>query len=55
MPVQKQGPTLFVEKGCSNCHNGVNVDGGTVVCPQILVRCERDFFGHPDPCRRGMP
>ena len=27
-PVQKQGLTLFMEKGCSNCHNGVNVGGG---------------------------
>lgn len=26
--VQKQGLTLFMEKGCSNCHNGVNVGGG---------------------------
>ena len=26
--VQKQGLQLFVDKGCSNCHNGVNVGGG---------------------------
>jgi cytochrome c peroxidase len=25
---QKQGLALFMEKGCSNCHNGVNVGGG---------------------------
>lgn len=25
---QKQGLTLFMEKGCSSCHNGVNVGGG---------------------------
>lgn len=27
-PTQKQGLALFMEKGCSNCHNGVNVGGG---------------------------
>ncbi len=26
--VQKQGLALFIEKGCSNCHNGVNIGGG---------------------------
>jgi cytochrome c peroxidase len=27
--VQKQGLKIFVEKGCSACHNGVNVGGGS--------------------------
>lgn len=27
-PTQKQGLTLFMEKGCSNCHNGTNLGGG---------------------------
>jgi cytochrome c peroxidase len=27
-PVQKQGLELFMDKGCSSCHNGVNVGGG---------------------------
>lgn len=27
-PVQKQGLTLFMDKGCASCHNGVNVGGG---------------------------
>lgn len=27
-PDQKEGLKTFVEKGCSNCHNGVNVGGG---------------------------
>ncbi|ACB96171.1 cytochrome-c peroxidase [Beijerinckia indica] len=26
---QKEGLRLFVDKGCSNCHNGVNIGGGT--------------------------
>jgi len=26
---QKQGLRIFVEKGCSNCHNGINIGGGT--------------------------
>jgi cytochrome c peroxidase len=25
---QKEGLTLFIEKGCSGCHNGINVGGG---------------------------
>jgi len=25
---QKQGLKIFVDKGCSNCHNGINVGGG---------------------------
>lgn len=27
-PEQKQGLTVFMDKGCSSCHNGVNVGGG---------------------------
>jgi cytochrome c peroxidase len=27
-PVQKQGLTLFLDKGCASCHSGVNVGGG---------------------------
>lgn len=27
-PVQKEGLALFMEKGCSACHNGINVGGG---------------------------
>jgi cytochrome c peroxidase len=26
--VQKEGLALFIEKGCSTCHNGINVGGG---------------------------
>jgi cytochrome c peroxidase len=26
---QKQGLKLFIEKGCSNCHKGVNIGGGS--------------------------
>jgi cytochrome c peroxidase len=26
---QKRGLTLFIDKGCANCHNGINVGGGT--------------------------
>jgi cytochrome c peroxidase len=25
---QKQGLKIFIDKGCSNCHNGINVGGG---------------------------
>jgi cytochrome c peroxidase len=25
---QKQGLAIFVDKGCSNCHNGINIGGG---------------------------
>jgi cytochrome c peroxidase len=27
-PAQKAGLTLFMEKGCSACHNGINIGGG---------------------------
>jgi cytochrome c peroxidase len=27
-PAQKQGLTLFMDKSCSSCHNGINVGGG---------------------------
>ena len=27
-PVQKEGLALFMDKGCSSCHNGINVGGG---------------------------
>src|SRR5262249_14880698 len=26
--VQKQGLKIFIDKGCSNCHNGINIGGG---------------------------
>ncbi|MGA8173083.1 MAG: cytochrome c peroxidase [Methylocystis sp.] len=25
---QKQGLTIFIEKGCASCHNGINIGGG---------------------------
>jgi len=27
-PMEKQGLSLFIDKGCANCHNGINVGGG---------------------------
>ncbi len=27
-PVQKTGLALFIDKGCANCHNGINIGGG---------------------------
>ncbi len=27
-PVEKEGLTLFMDKGCSSCHNGIGVGGG---------------------------
>lgn len=27
-PVQKEGLALFMDKGCSACHNGINIGGG---------------------------
>ena len=27
-PKQKEGLALFMDKGCSSCHNGINVGGG---------------------------
>ena len=33
---QKEGLKLFVEKGCSNCHNGINI-GGSMYAPFGVV------------------
>ena len=27
-PAQKEGLTLFIDRGCASCHNGINVGGG---------------------------
>ncbi|WOJ90360.1 cytochrome-c peroxidase [Methylocapsa polymorpha] len=27
-PVEKQGLALFLDKGCADCHNGINIGGG---------------------------
>ena len=27
-PTQKEGLTLFIDRGCASCHNGINVGGG---------------------------
>ena len=27
-PIQKEGLVLFIDRGCANCHNGINVGGG---------------------------
>ena len=27
-PMEKQGLSLFIDKGCASCHNGINVGGG---------------------------
>jgi cytochrome c peroxidase len=43
-PAQKAGLSLFISKGCSACHNGVNVGGGmyakfgVVAAPDEIVR-----------------
>ena len=28
LPAQKEGLTLFIDRGCASCHNGINVGGG---------------------------
>ena len=28
LPKQKEGLTLFIDRGCASCHNGINVGGG---------------------------
>lgn len=44
---QKQGLKIFVEKGCSNCHNGINIGGG-MYAPFGVVQKPGQEFLPPD-------
>jgi len=50
-PVQKQGLTLFMEKGCSNCHNGVNVGGGQYAPFGVVTKPGADLLPPTDKGR----
>lgn len=50
-PVQKQGLTLFMEKGCSSCHNGVNVGGGMYAPFGVVAKPGADILPPADKGR----
>jgi cytochrome c peroxidase len=50
-PVQKQGLALFMEKGCSNCHNGVNVGGGQYAPFGVVAKPGADLLPPNDKGR----
>lgn len=50
-PVQKQGLTLFMEKGCSSCHNGINVGGGMYAPFGVVAKPGADILPPGDKGR----
>lgn len=50
-PVQKQGLTLFMEKGCSGCHSGVNVGGGMYAPFGVVAKPGADMLPPGDKGR----
>jgi cytochrome c peroxidase len=49
--VQKQGLALFMDKGCANCHNGVNVGGGTFAPFGVVEKPGASFLPPEDKGR----
>jgi cytochrome c peroxidase len=45
---QKQGLKIFVDKGCSACHNGINVGGGTYAPFGVVQRPGWEFLPPDD-------
>jgi cytochrome c peroxidase len=48
---QQQGLKLFIEKGCTGCHNGINVGGGTYAPFGVVERPGADFLPPTDKGR----
>lgn len=48
---QKAGLTLFMDKGCSNCHNGINVGGGMYQPFGVVEKPGADFLPAGDKGR----
>ncbi len=45
---QKQGLQIFVEKGCSSCHNGINVGGGMYAAFGVVQKPGWEFLPPDD-------
>ena len=50
-PAQKQGLTLFMDKGCSACHNGINVGGGMYAPFGVVEKPGAEFLPPNDQGR----
>ncbi|MBX6423981.1 cytochrome-c peroxidase [Thermosulfurimonas sp. F29] len=50
-PEEKEGLRLFMEKGCANCHNGVNVGGGMYAPFGVVERPGADILPPGDKGR----
>jgi len=48
---QKQGLALFMDKGCANCHNGVNVGGGMYAPFGVVEKPGANFLPPEDKGR----
>lgn len=45
---QKEGLTLFIDKGCATCHNGVNVGGGMYARFGVVKQPSAEFLPSDD-------
>ena len=50
-PVQKEGLALFTGKGCSACHNGINIGGGSYAPFGVVEKPGADFLPAADKGR----
>lgn len=50
-PVQKEGLALFMDKGCSGCHSGVNVGGGMYAPFGVVAKPGADLLPPGDKGR----
>ena len=50
-PAQKEGLTLFMDRGCANCHNGINVGGGMYAPFGVVEKPGADFLPPADKGR----
>src|SRR5512135_1698572 len=50
-PAQQAGLTLFMEKGCSSCHNGINVGGGMYAPFGVVQKPGAEFLPLADKGR----
>ncbi|WP_246696209.1 cytochrome-c peroxidase [Mesorhizobium sp. SARCC-RB16n] len=49
---EKKGLRLFIDKGCSSCHNGINVGGGMYAAFGAVEKPGRDFLPPDDEGRK---
>jgi len=51
LEAQKQGLALFMDKGCANCHNGVNIGGGMYAPFGVVEKPGANFLPPQDKGR----